>query len=111
VPTPLHLADEELRQLLELAEPVAYGQRREFLQAVAAALANCEQPRPGATYRIARDVQRRFVRTSQRVAPEPPSARKQGRVQRAAEGARGRLSVLFGAVRSRAPEESETPNR
>jgi hypothetical protein len=73
MPTPLHLTDEELRQLLELAEPVAYGQRREFLRAVAGELAACPQPGPGATYRIARDVQRRFVLTSQRIAPERES--------------------------------------
>jgi hypothetical protein len=77
--TPLQLNDEELRQLLELAEPVAYGQRREFLQAVAAALANCEQPGPRSTYRVARDVQRRYVLTSQRLAPEPDGASKQAR--------------------------------
>jgi hypothetical protein len=67
---PLSLSDEELSLLRSLAEPVAYGERREFLQAVATALAACPQPGPGATYRIARDVQRRFVLTSQRVAPE-----------------------------------------
>jgi hypothetical protein len=67
---PLSLSDEELSLLRSLAEPVACGQRREFLQAVATALAACPQPGPGATYRIARDVQRRFVLTSQRVAPE-----------------------------------------
>jgi hypothetical protein len=70
MPTPLSLSDEELSFLRSLAEPVAYGQRREFLQAVAGELANCPQPGPGATYRIARDVQRRFILTSQRVAPE-----------------------------------------
>jgi hypothetical protein len=65
---PLSLSDEELSLLRSLAEPIAYGQRREFLQAVAAELRACE-PGPGATYRIARDVQRRYVLTSQRVAP------------------------------------------
>jgi hypothetical protein len=60
--------------LRSLAEPVAYGRRREFLQAVAAALEACLQSGPGATYRVARDVQRRYVLTSQRVAVdrEPP---------------------------------------
>jgi hypothetical protein len=83
---PLQLNDEELRQLLELAEPVAYGQRREFLQAVALELANCAQPGPGVTYRVARDVQRRYVLTSQRVAPEresPPQFREGETARRA----------------------------
>jgi hypothetical protein len=71
---PLSLSDEELSLLRSLAEPVAYGQRRAFLQAVAAALEACPQPGPGATHRVARDVQRRYVLTSQRVAPERESA-------------------------------------
>jgi hypothetical protein len=68
MPTPMHLSDEELRQLLELAEPVAYGQRPAFLAAVAGELAACPQPGPGATYRVARDVQRRFVLEAKRVS-------------------------------------------
>ena len=72
---PLSLSDEELSLLRSLAEPVAYGRRREFLLSVAAALERCPQPGPGATYRIARDVQRRFVLTSQRVAPRAPAPR------------------------------------
>jgi hypothetical protein len=36
-----------------LAEPVAYGRRREFLQAVAAALAACSQSGPSVIYRVA----------------------------------------------------------
>ena len=71
---PLSLSDEELSLLRTLAEPVAYGRRREFLQEVAAELANCPQPGPGATHRVARDVQRRYVLTSQRVAPERESS-------------------------------------
>lgn len=67
--TPLQLNDEELRQLLELAEPVAYGQRRAFLAAVASELAACPQPGQGAKSRIARDVQRRFVLQAPRIAP------------------------------------------
>jgi hypothetical protein len=73
MPTPLSLSDEELSLLRALAEPVAYGRRREFLQEVAAALTTCPQPGPGATYRVARDVQRRYVLTSQRVGPERES--------------------------------------
>jgi hypothetical protein len=79
---PLSLSDEELSLLRSLAEAVAYGQRREFLQAVAAALEACPQSGPGATYRIARDVQRRFVLTSQRAAP----AREAPRAWRAQDG-------------------------
>jgi hypothetical protein len=71
---PLSLSDEELSLLRSLAEPVAYGQRREFLQAVAAELGACPQPGPGVTYRVARDVQRRYVLTSQRIAHEPGRA-------------------------------------
>jgi hypothetical protein len=71
---PLSLSDKELSLLRSLAEPLAYGQRRAFLQAVALELANCTQPGPGVTYRVARDVQRRYVLTSQRVAPERESA-------------------------------------
>lgn len=63
MPTPLSLSDEELSLLRSLAEPVAYGQRREFLRQVAIAMATCPQPGPGATDRIARGVQRRFVLT------------------------------------------------
>ena len=65
---PLSLSDEGLSLLRSLAEPVAYGRRREFLLSVAAALERCPQPGPGATYRIPRNVQRRYVLTSQRVA-------------------------------------------
>jgi hypothetical protein len=67
---PLALNDEELRELLQLAAPVAYGQRPAFLAAVAAELANCPYRGPGVTHRIAGQIQRKFVLTSQRVAPE-----------------------------------------
>jgi hypothetical protein len=73
--TPLSLSDEELSLLRTLAEPVAYGQRREFLQAVAAELRACPEPGPGATYRVACEVQRRYVLTSQRVPPEREATR------------------------------------
>ena len=83
MPTPLQFTDEEKDLLLTLAAPVAYGQRQEFLRTVAAELANCPDSGPGATYRTARDVQRRFVLTS-RVAHERespwPSASKQARL-------------------------------
>ncbi len=72
---PLSLSNEEMNQLLTLSEPVAYGQRRAFLQAVAAGLEACPHPGPGATHRIARDVQRRFVLEARWVAPERDTAR------------------------------------
>lgn len=53
---PLSLSDEELRQLLELAEPVAYGQRPAFLAAVAGELAACPHRGPGVTHRIAAQI-------------------------------------------------------
>ena len=80
---PLSLSDEELALLRALAEPVAYGQRRAFLQAVALELANYAQPGPGATYRVARDVHRRYVLTSQRVAESPPQFRESEPARRA----------------------------
>jgi hypothetical protein len=83
---PLSLSDEELSLLRSLAEPVANGQRRAFLQAVALELANWTQPGPGVTYRVARDVQRRYVLTSQRVPSEretSPSASAAGERQAA----------------------------
>lgn len=73
---PLHLSDEEMTLLLGLAEPVAFGRRDEFLQAVASALAGSAQVGPGEVYRRAREVQARFVLTAQRetslaAAPRP----------------------------------------
>ena len=58
---PLELTDQEKDLLLELAVPIAYGQRPQFLREVAAALEACPQSGPGATYRIAREVQHRFT--------------------------------------------------
>lgn len=56
---PLSFSTEELHMLLELAEPIAYGRRNEFLAAVAQELATLPQTGAGATYRIAAEVQRR----------------------------------------------------
>jgi hypothetical protein len=67
---PLSLSDEEPSLLRSLAEPVAYGQRSAFLAEVAAELANCPHRGPGVTHRIAGQIQRKFVLTSQRVSPE-----------------------------------------
>jgi hypothetical protein len=78
---PLSLSDEELSLLRSLASPVAYGRRREFLQEVAAASEAYPQRGPGVTHRIAAQVQRGYILTSQRVAAEslPLSASKQAR--------------------------------
>jgi hypothetical protein len=78
---PLSLSTEELNQLLELAAPIAYGRRREFLQEVAAALEACPQSGPGTVFRTAAAIQRRFTIQAQRVAPGdmPQGARQAGR--------------------------------
>jgi hypothetical protein len=64
----LELNDEELALLQMLAEPVAYGQRAQFLREVAAALETCQQTVPGVIHRVAAQIQREFVVTSQRVS-------------------------------------------
>jgi hypothetical protein len=67
MPTPLHLSDEEIDVLLGLAAPIAYERRREFMEAVAAAV---EQAGVGSgvglVHRVAREVQGRFVLEAQR---------------------------------------------
>jgi len=69
----MSLSDEELALLRSLAEPIAFGRRHEFLTAVAGELANCAEPGKGAVFRIARDVQRRYVVEARRdVAGETP---------------------------------------
>ena len=72
MPTPMHLSDEEVDVLLGLAEPIAYGRRDEFLQAVAATLASCPQVGPGEVYRRARELQRNFVLEAQRETSAEP---------------------------------------
>jgi hypothetical protein len=57
---PLSLSDEEMALLRSLAEPVAYGRRREFLCEVAAALEAVPQSGPGVLFRVAREVQRKM---------------------------------------------------
>jgi hypothetical protein len=67
MPTPLHLSDEEMDVLLVLAAPIAYGRRREFIEAAAAAV---EQAGSGAgvglMHRVARQVQSQFILEAQR---------------------------------------------
>jgi hypothetical protein len=66
---PLSLSDEEMALLRSLAEPVAYGRRREFLCEVAATLEAVHQSGPGVLFRVAREVQRKYVVSSQRIDP------------------------------------------
>jgi hypothetical protein len=55
----LSLTDSELKVLMRLAEPIAPRLRGQFLETVAAELHGAHGD--GAAYRIARDVQRRFL--------------------------------------------------
>jgi hypothetical protein len=66
MPTPLRLSDEEMDVLLGLAAPIAFGRRREFMEAVAATLAGCPQVGPGEVHRRAKELQRNFVVEAQR---------------------------------------------
>jgi hypothetical protein len=66
MPTPLSLSNEEVDLLHQLAAPIAYGRREEFLQAVAGALVSCPEPGPGAVYRTAREIQRGFTLGAQK---------------------------------------------
>ncbi len=59
--TPLSLSDEEIDVLNRLAAPIAWGQRQQFLEQVADALAACPEPGPGLIYRTAREIQRGFT--------------------------------------------------
>jgi hypothetical protein len=81
---PQSFSDEEMAMLRELAAPVAFGQRHAFLFEVAAALGNCPHG-PGATFRNARDIQRRFVLEAKRVAQAALIAATLARARRAAE--------------------------
>jgi len=56
----LHFSHEEKDLLLALSAPIDRQRRGEFLAAVADALANCPQPGPGVTHRVAAQIQRRF---------------------------------------------------
>jgi hypothetical protein len=71
---PLSLSDEELSLLRSLAEPVAYGQRREFLQAVAPALAAC--PQPGPARRTALRAIFSVASSSRRIGSRPSAKRR-----------------------------------
>jgi hypothetical protein len=73
---PLSLGDEEMQLLIGLAQPIAFGRRREFLAAIAAEMANCPQSGPDAIYQIARAVQRNFTLEAKRVAPDRETGRQ-----------------------------------
>lgn len=64
--SPIALSDEELDLLNRLAAPIAYGERDQFLQKVADALAHCPQSGPGVVHRTAREIQRGFTLQSQK---------------------------------------------
>jgi hypothetical protein len=61
MPTPLPLSDDELDLLHQLAAPIAYGRRDEFMRAVTAALPAHSSPGVGLVHRVARQIQRDFV--------------------------------------------------
>jgi hypothetical protein len=69
---PFSMSDTELRVLMRLAEPVAPRLRGQFMETVAAELQGAQGD--GATYRIARDVQRRFLNASGGPLPAVRSA-------------------------------------
>jgi hypothetical protein len=71
---PLSLSDEELSLLRSLAEAVAYGQRREFLQAVAAALEAC--PQSGLARRTALRAMFNAGSSLRRSGPRPRAKRR-----------------------------------
>jgi hypothetical protein len=74
---PLALSDQELAILRELAEPIAWGQRQAFLQAVAAEI-ECAGGGVGVglVHRVGRAVQRSFTVQSR---PVPHQAGQGGR--------------------------------
>jgi hypothetical protein len=72
---PFSLSDTELEVLMRLAEPIAPSLRGQFLQSVAAELRQQEGARgDGGAYRVARDIQRRFL-----TAAGPLPARRSAR--------------------------------
>jgi hypothetical protein len=63
MPTPLSLSDQEMEIVTRMAEPIAFNMRREYLKAVAEALAQYPQTEIGVglVHRVAAVVQRNFV--------------------------------------------------
>lgn len=65
---PLALSDDDIDVLMTLASPLPLENRSGFLEAVAAELAaQGAEPGPGAIFRVAKNLQRRFL------DPSPPS--------------------------------------
>jgi hypothetical protein len=64
MPTPLHLNDEEMAVLMDLAAPIDQRQRDQFLHEVAAELEVKRQAGEvgeGSVHRVGRTIQRRFL--------------------------------------------------
>jgi hypothetical protein len=76
--TPLALSDEEADILHRLALPIAWGQRGQFLERVADALASCPEPGPGVVYRAAREIQRSFTVQAQKETTVAAAPRHDG---------------------------------
>jgi hypothetical protein len=68
MPQPLALSAESLDALNQLAAPIAWGQRDQFLRQVADALAAHPEPGPGLIFRIGRELQRNYTIDAQREA-------------------------------------------
>ena len=62
----MQLSPEVLDLLDQLAAPIAFNQREQFLRAVADALAGVPEPGPGVIHRVARGIQGRFIVEAQR---------------------------------------------
>ena len=72
---PMSLTDDEMNTIMALAAPLPQESRAGFLEAIAAELAvQGAEVGPGAIYRVARGLQRRFV--------EPPSVRHENKYYR-----------------------------
>jgi hypothetical protein len=75
MPTPLTLSDDATEVLHQLAAPIAFNRRDEFLQAVADVLAAHAQPGVGLVHRVARDLQRDFTLEARRETELPDRPR------------------------------------
>ena len=87
--TPLSLSDAEMEVVTRMAEPIAFNMRREYLQAVAEALAQYPQAEigVGTVHQVARAFN--APSRSRRVArPQPAPARRDIRDRLAARPAR-----------------------
>jgi hypothetical protein len=79
MPAPLALSDEEKDVLITLSQPIAFGRRAEFMQAVADVLEESGGGSGvGLVHRVARQVQGRFVLEAQRETSIAAGARHLG---------------------------------